>query len=162
MIGRKAVRATLAQFIAPPAVDGINQVFTSFPKRIDFQVNALPSQLSRCAAVIHIESENENRLAIGGAHSGIKRIDYAVAIQLFHHSMERNSEDAMNDLDNVIDNLKTVLRSDHQFGDTTGTLVWQGGEPIIQVAYGEPLSNDGTSTETWASVRFTVTQMIQA
>ena len=162
MAGRKDVRSTLATFIAPPKVDGINQVFTSFPKRIDFQVNALPSQLSRCAAVIHIESENENRLAIGGAHSGIKRIDYSVAIQLFHHSMERNSEDAMNNLDYVIDSLKAVLRSDHQFGDTSGNLVWQGAEPVISVSYGEPMSNDGTSTETWAIMRFDVTQMIQA
>jgi len=162
MAGRKYVRTTLANFIAPPNVDGINQVFTSFPKRIDFQVNALPSQLSRCAAVIHIESENENRLAIGGAHSGVKRIDYSVAIQLFHHSMERNSEDAMNDLDNVVDNLKTVLRSDHQFGDPSGNLVWQGAEPVISASYGEPMSNDGTSTETWAIIRFDVTQMIQA
>ena len=122
MAGRKDVRSTLANFIAPPAVDGINQVFTSFPKRID----------------------------------------YSVAIQLFHHSMERNSEDAMNDLDNVVDNLKTVLRSDHQFGDPSGNLVWQGAEPVISASYGEPMSNDGTSTETWAIIRFDVTQMIQA
>jgi len=54
------------------------------------------------------------------------------------------------------------LRSDHQFGDPSGTLVWQGAEPVITVAYGEPMSNDGTSTETWATVRFDVTQMIQA
>ena len=160
--GRAAVRSTLATFIGNPPVQGINQVFTAFPKRIDFQVNALPSQLSRTAAVIHIESENENRLAIGGATSGIKRIDYTVVIQLFHHSMERKSEDAMADFDSVIDNLKTKLRSDHQFGDSSSNLVWQGAEPVISVSYGEPVSNDGTSTETWASVRFDVTQMIQA
>jgi hypothetical protein len=76
--------------------------------------------------------------------------------------MERNSEDAMNDLDNVVDNLKTVLRSDHQFGDPSGYLVWQGAEPVISATYGEPMSNDGTSTETWAIIRFDVTQMIQA
>ena len=85
--GRAAVRSTLATFIGNPPVQGINQVFTAFPKRIDFQVNALPSQLSRCAAVIHIDSERENRLAIGGATNGWKRIDYSVNIQLFHHSM---------------------------------------------------------------------------
>jgi hypothetical protein len=162
MVGRKEVRATLAAFIEPPKVDGINQVFTSFPKRIDFQVNALPSQLSRCAAVIYIESQRDDRLAIGGAHSGIKRIDYQVVIQLFHHSLERKSEDAMDDFDNTVDNLVQLLRSDHTFGDPSGTLVWQGAEPRIDISFGEPASNDGTSTETWASVRFDVTQMIQA
>lgn len=161
-VGRKEVRSTLANFIAPPNVDGINQVFTSFPKRINFEVNSLPSQLSRAAAVIFIESEREDRLAIGGATSGVKRIDYSVAIQIFHHSLERDSEEAMNDLDNLIDNLKDKLRSDHQFGDPNGTLVWQAAEPVIEVYYGEPMSQNGTSTETWATVRFDVTQMIQA
>ena len=162
LTGRAAVRSTLANFIGNPPVQGINQIFTSFPKRIDFQVNALPSQLSRCAAVIHIDSERENRLAIGGATNGWKRIDYSVNIQLFHHSMERKSEDAMADFDNVVDNLKAKLRSDHQFGDPSGNLVWQGAEPVINVTFGEPVSNDGTSTEIWATLNFDVTQMIQA
>ena len=161
-VGRKQVRSTLASFIAPPAIDGINQVFTSFPKRIDFQVNSLPSQVNRCIAVIFIESETESRIAVGGAHSGWKRIDYTVVIQLFHHSLERLAEDAMDNLDAIIDDLKDKLRSDHRFGDTSGTLVWQAAEPVIDVSYGEPLSQKGNSIETWASVRFTVTQMIQA
>ena len=76
--------------------------------------------------------------------------------------MERDSQDAMNDFDITIDNLKEKLRSDHTFGDPSSNLIWQGAEPSIDVSYGEPMSNDGTSTETWASLRFTVTQMIQA
>jgi hypothetical protein len=162
LTGRAAVRSTLANFIGQPNVQGINQVFTAFPKRIDFQVNSLPSQQSRAAAVIHIESERETRLAIGGATSGIKQVDYTVVIQIFHHSLERKSEDAMADFDTTIDNLKEKLRSDHTFGDPSSNLVWQGAEPAIDVSYGEPMSNDGSSTETWASLRFTVTQMIQA
>lgn len=161
-VGRKQARDTIATFITPPNVDGINQVFTSFPKRIDFQVNALPSDVSRCAAVVFIESERETRLAIGGAYSGVKKVDYQIAIQLFHHSMQRYPEDAMNDFDVVIDNLKDKLRSDHQFGDTSGVLVWQAAEPEITTSYGEPLSSNGGSTETWAVIRFDVTQMIQA
>jgi hypothetical protein len=161
-VGRKEVRSTLATFIQPPNVAGINQVFTSFPKRINFQVNSLPSDKSRCAAVIHIESETESRLAIGGAHSGIKRIDYAVAVQLFHHSSENDAEDAMHHFDYVVDNLKDKLRSDHQFGDSTGVLTWQGAEPRIDISYGEPDASNGTYIETWAVVRFDVTQMIQA
>ena len=168
-VGRAQVRETLYNFILPPQVDGINQVFTSFPKRIDFQVNALPSQQSRVAAVIHIESETETRVALGGfngsdngIHAGWKRIDYTVIIQLFQHSLSRTSEEAMNDFDYVIDSLKQRLRSDHTLGDPSGILVWQGAEPLIDVTYGEPLSQNGTSTETWASMRFIVTQMIQA
>ena len=161
-VGRKEARSTLATFIAPPNVDGINQVFTSFPKRINFEVNALPSQKNRCAAVIAIESSRSNRLGIGGKYSGIKRIDYTVAIQLFHHSMELNAEDAMADFDNVIDSLKNRLRSDHQFGDKSGVLVWQAAEPVINTSYGEPMSGTGTATETWAVVRFDVTQVINA
>lgn len=161
-VGRKEVRSTIATFLQPPNVDGINQVFTSFPKRINFQVNSLPSDKSRCAAVIHIESESETRIAVGGAHNGWKRVDYAIAIQLFHHSSENNAEDAMNNFDYVIDNLKDKLRSDHRFGDDSGTLVWQSAEPRIDVSYGEPDASNGTYIETWAVVRFEVTQMIQA
>ena len=161
-VGRAQVRETLFNFIQPPQVDGINQVFTAMPKRIDFQVNALPSQPSRVAAVIFIESETETRIAVGGATNGWKRIDYTVVIQLFQHSLSRSAEDAMNDFDYTIDALKVRLRSDHNFGDPNGYLVWQGAEPIIDVSYGEPLSQNGASIETWASMRFTVTQMIQA
>ena len=161
-VGRAQVRQTLYNFISPPQVDGINQVFTSFPKRIDFQINALPSQQSRVAAVIFIETETESRLAIGGATNGWKRIDYTVVIQLFQHSLSRSPEESMDDFDYVIDSLKQRLRSDHNFGDSSEILVWQGAEPIIDVTYGEPMSQNATSTETWASLRFIVTQMIQA
>jgi len=169
IVGRAQVRQVLYNFINPPQVDGINQVFTSLPKRIDFQVNALPNQQSRVAVVIFIESETETRIALGGfngtddgAHAGWKRIDYTVILQLFQHSLSRSAEEAMDDFDYVIDTLKQRLRSDHTFGDPSGVLVWQGAEPIIDVTYGEPMSQKGTSTETWASMRFTVTQMIQA
>ena len=162
-VGRTQVRSALATYLTPPTIPGINQVFTSFPKRIDFQVNALPSQLNRCAAVIFIENETETRIANGGVSNGWKRIDYSIALQLFHHSMERNSEDAMADLDNIIDDLKEVLRAgDHRLGDASGVQIWQAAEAVIDVTYGEPLSQKGTSTETWATVRFIVTQMIQA
>jgi hypothetical protein len=163
VVGRQQVRQVLANYLTPPTIPGINQVFTSFPKRIDFQVNALPSDQNRCAMVIFIENETETRIANGGVNDGWKRVDYAVALQLFHHSLERNAEDAMHNLDIIIDDLKEVLREGfHRLGDESGVQIWQAAEPVIDVTYGEPLSQKGTSTETWATVRFTVTQMIQA
>ena len=160
--GRGGVRATLSNFISNPPIPTLNQVFTSFPKRINYQVNSQPGQLSRSAVVVYIAGENESRIAIGGAHNGWKRIDYTVILQVYQHSMERNSEEAMTAFDTLIDNIKTRLRSDHNFGDTTGTLVWQGAEPAINARYGEPATSNEGATETYGEIEFLVTEMIQA
>lgn len=162
MAGRTGVRATLFSFLNTPQITTLNQVFQSFPKRINYQVNSTAGQLSRAAAVIYIATENETRLAIGGATSGWKRVDYTIILQVYQHSLQRNSEDAMVDFDTLIDNIKTRLRSDHTFGDTTGTLVWQGAEPRITTRYGEPATSNEGATETFAEIEFDATEMIQA
>ena len=160
--GRAAVRATLFNWLQTGNIETLNQIFTSFPKRINYQVNSQPGQLSRSAAVIFIQSETESRIAIGGAHNGWKRVDYSVIFQIYQHSMERNSEKAMDDFDILIDAIKTRLRADHNFGDESERYVWQGAEPQINTTYGEPATNEGGATETFAEIQFLVTEMIQA
>ena len=162
MAGRTGVRDTLYAFISNPPIPTINKVWTSFPKRIQFQENSQPGQLSRAQVIIFIASETENRLAIGGATNGWKRVDYTIILQIYQHSMERNAEDAMIAFDTLVDNLKERLRSDHTFGDPNGTLVWQGAEPVINARYGEPATSKEGATETFAEIEFMVTEMIQA
>ena len=161
-VGRANLRSTLYNYLTGANIATLNQVFTSFPKRINFQVNATAGQLSSAAAVIFIQSERETRLAIGGATNGWKRVDYTVILQVFHHSMQNHSETAMSDFDTLIDNIKNTLRASHNFGDTTQVNVWQGAEPAIDCLYGEPVTSDNGATETFAEIRFDVTQMIQA
>jgi hypothetical protein len=162
MAGRTGVRATLYTFLSTPPIATLNQVFTSFPKNINYQVGSTAGQLSRAAVVIFIVSEGETRLAIGGATSGWKRVDYTVILQVYQHSLERTAEAAMTAFDTLIDNIKTRLRSDHNFGDATGTLVWQGAEPRIDTRYGEPATSAEGATETFAEIQFDITEMIQA
>jgi hypothetical protein len=162
MAGRTGVRATLYNWLSTGSITNLNQIFTSFPKRINYQVNSTAGQLSRAAAVIFIQSERETRLAVGGATNGWKRVDYSIIIQVYQHSMERNAEAAMTAFDTLIDAIKTRLRADHNFGDSTGTLVWQGAEPVITATYGEPATDNGGATETFAEIQFDVTEMIQA
>jgi hypothetical protein len=162
MAGRIGVRDTLYKFISNPPIPTINKVWTSFPKRIQFQENSQPGQLSRAQVIIFIASETENRLAIGGATNGWKRVDYTIVLQIYQHSLERNAEDAMIAFDTLVDNLKERLRSDHTFGDPNGTLVWQGAEPVINARYGEPSTTKEGATETFAEIEFMVTEMIQA
>jgi hypothetical protein len=168
-MSRKVVREAVQSWIATAQIQTLNQVFTSFPKRIDFQVNSFPGQQSRAAAVVFLETEEEQRIAIGGVGAmpvgegfGIKRVDYSVALQIFHHSLQRNAEDAMDDFDNLIDAVKTRLRQgQHTLGETNPNLIWQAAEPSISVQYGEPLTNEGGATETWCAIRFIVTEMIE-
>lgn len=162
MAGRTGVRATLAAFISNPPIPTLNQVFTSFPKRINYQVNSTPGQLTRSAVVVFIAAERENRLAIGGATNGWKRVDYTVILQVYTHSLHRDAEDVMTDFDTLIDNIKERLRSNHNFGDTTGTLVWQGAEPVINARYGEVSTSNEGASEVFAEIEFDVTEMIQA
>ena len=68
----------------------------------------------------------------------------------------------MADFDTLIDNIKERLRSDHNFGDESGVLVWQGAEPVISARYGEPATSDEGATEIFAELEFAVTEMIQA
>lgn len=161
-MSRASVRAQVASYVSSGTITDLNQVLTSFPSVINFQTNATPGQMSRAAGVVFIESEQEERLALGGAHSGKKRVDYSVVIQVFHHSLQSQSENAMDDFDATIDDLKDWLRADHNLGDVTGQIVWQAAEPAISVAYGEPARTNGGATETWAGVRFTVTEIITA
>jgi hypothetical protein len=170
-MSRSTVREAVRNWIATAQINTLNQTLSSFPKRINFQVNAFPGQNSRAAAVVFIESEQEMRIAIGGvapmntggAGKGWKRVDYGIALQVFHHSLQRNAEDAMADFDCLIDAIKERLRAgQHTLGVENPNIIWQAAEPGIDVQYGEPLTNEGGATETWAAIRFTVTEMIES
>lgn len=161
-MSRAQVRSQVATFLQGATIPDLNQVLTSFPKQINFQKDAQPGQKSRAAAVVFIAAETESRVALGGATSGWKRIDYTVYVQVFHHSMWNDSKQVMDDFDATIDGIKDRLRSDHRFGNPNGNLVWQGAEPEISVEYSTPSTTDRGATETWAGIRFEVTQMIQA
>ena len=105
MAGRTGVRATLYNFLLTPQISTLNQVFTSFPKNINFQTNSTAGQMSRAAAVIFIAAERESRIAVGGATNGWKRVDYTIILQVYHHSLHPQSQDAMTDFDTLIDKI---------------------------------------------------------
>ena len=170
-MSRKVVREAVANWIGSAQITNLNQTLTSFPKRINFQVNAFPGQNNRAAAVVFIENESESRIAIGGVGAmaeggygkGWKRVDYNIALQIFHHSLERDAENAMDSFDQMIDAIKERLRAgQHTLGVDNPNLIWQAAEPGIDVQYGEPLSNESGATETWCAIRFTVTEMIES
>lgn len=160
---RQEVRLAVGNWIAAANIPNLNQIYTSHPKRINFEANAPAGSATRAAGLVFISSESESRVAIGGASNGWKRLDFQVEFQVFCHSLQNYSQDAMDDFDAIIDAIKDQLRAGgHRLGMPDGNVIWQAAEPGIQVTYGEPKTNDGGATEIWAAVMFTVTQMIQS
>lgn len=160
-MSRATIRAAVYSFFQPPAVSGLNTLYTSFPKRIpgsDFRAGQAVGTKSGCVGVINIMRSREERIAIGGATSGKKWVHYTVELQLFCHSVETHAETAMDFFDSVVDNVKTKLRSDRWLNDYPA--VFEAGERELSGVYGEPrLLNDGSS-EIWGAIRFEVSEVI--
>lgn len=162
-MSRQTVRTAVGNWVASANIPNLNQIFTSFPKRINFQQNSTAGQATRAAGVVFIAAETEERIAIGGANDGWKRVDYTVQFQIYTHSMQNYAQDAMDDFDAIVNAVKAKLRAGgHRLGQTDGDVIWQAAEPGISVDYGEPMTNDGGATEIWAALTFTVTEMIRS
>lgn len=162
-MSRQQVRTAVADWIAAANITNLNQIFYSHPKRINFQANSTAGQMNRAAGVVFINNETESRIALGGESSGWKQITYDVTFQIFLHSMENYSQDAMTAFDAIVDGVKAQLRAGgHRLNKPDGTQIWQAAEPEISVDYGEPVTNDGGATEIWAGINFVVLEMIQA
>ena len=160
-MSRATVRNAVAQFFQPPAVTGLNSVYTSFPKRIpgqDFRKGQPAGTMSGAVGVVHIISEREERIAIGGAQSGKKWVHYTVELQIYCHSIETHAETAMTFFDSVIDGVKAHLRSDRWLNDYP--IIFEAGERELSGYYGDPkVLNDGAS-EIWGAVRFEVSEVL--
>lgn len=145
-MSRATVRAAVAAFFAAPAVANLNKVYTSFPKRMnagDFLVGQAAGTKSGAVAVIFVGREIERRVAMGGATSGKKRVDYDVDLEVFLRSVEQTAEAAMDAYDAVVDAIKVKLRTDRVIG--AGATVFQAGEATLDGEHEMPRRTvDGT------------------
>lgn len=161
-MSRATIRNAVVQYFTPPAVTGLNALYTSFPKRIpgqDFRKGQPSGTWSGAVGVVVIVGETEERIAIGGATSGKKWVHYRVRLEVFHHSIHTHSEDAMADFDAVIDAIKAKLRADRYLASAP-TVVFEAGEKYLDGDYGEPRTLQDGSTETWGSIEFEVSEVL--
>lgn len=160
-MSRATVRQAVVSFFQPPAVGGLNKVYSSAPKRIagpEFREGQPSGTFSGAVGVVHLSAENEQRIAIGGEHSGKKWVHYTVELQVFLHSIHTHAEDAMADFDSVIDGVKERLRSDRRLDDWP--IIFEAGERELSGEYGEPRVLQDGSTEIWGAVRFEVSEVL--
>lgn len=163
-MSRATLRAGIQAWLSSQVV-GINTVYSAQPQLIPASAFYAPGTFgasSGCVAVIDILSETENRIALGGATSGWKRVDYQVGVQLFFRSTapaplnQDAGQVAMAAFDTIIENLKLRIRADR----TAGGTVWQWGEGSLIGTYGEMVA-EGDARVAWAMIQTEVTEMTQ-
>lgn len=153
-MSRTTARQGVADWVK--GLPGVATVYTTFPKAIPGKAWEIENGNGNSAVVVvFIAGETEQRIAIGGEHSGWKRLDYTIDLQIFHRSSSPTAEDAMDSLDDIVDAIKDQLRSDR----TMGGVFWQQGEQRLTGEYGEPRLI-GSIIETWAQITFTATEML--
>lgn len=160
-MSRATVRAAVSDFFQPPAVSGLNTVYSSMPKRVpgnDFRAGQAAGTKSGAVGLVMLAGEREERIGIGGATSGKKWVHYVVEFQVFCHSIETHAETAMAFFDSVMDGVKDHLRSDRWLNNYG--VIFESGERMLDGVYGEPkVLNDGSS-EIWGAVRFEVSEVL--
>jgi len=160
-MSRQTVRTAVAAWFAPPNVAGLNTLYTAKPKLIpstDFRRGQPAGTRTGSVGVVSIIGQAEQRVALGGAFSGWKTVQYVVEIELYCHSNAQRAEDAQDDFDATFDAMIARLRADR----TLGSSVWEAGEEVLEGTFGEPAVVSGSATERWAALRFVVIEQVQA
>lgn len=163
---RGLARLAVKSWLDAAGIRYLDQIFTAPPLRLDFNTYGSPPY--NCQAVVFIDDEGEVRIALGGASSGKKRIDYMVAMEIYFRSTDINTDDTQNAFDELIDAIKARLRLGlHTLGQTDETIVWQAAEGSygIQTDFMDPDPQPnvgGEPIEHYARMRFEVTQWITA
>ena len=160
-MSRATVRNAVVQFFSPPNVHGLNKIYLSQPKRItgtDFHGGRPSGDLNGAVGVVHIMSETEERVGVGGEHSGKKWVHYQVQFQVLTNSREQLSENSMVFFDSVIDAVKDRLRSNRRLDDYP--VIFEAGERELIGEYTDPVLLEDGSTEIWGAVTFEVSEFL--
>lgn len=156
---RAAARTAVKTWLEAGNIQYLDAIFTAPPLRLDF--NKYGTAPHNCQIVVFIDEEGELRLALGGEHSGKKRIDYTVSLEIYFRSTEPDTEAALAAFDELVDAIKARLRADRRLGQAE-SVVWQAGEGGfgIQCDFMDGNNVGGEPIEHYARVRFEITQWI--
>lgn len=161
---RTLARQALKDWLLDGNIPHLDDVFIAHPLRLDFTRYA-SSEEFQCLIVIVFAEEGELRFALGGEHSGMKRIDYLVSLEIYFRSLLPNPDRAVEAFDELVDGVKVRLREDRRLAQTDD-VVWQCGEGGygIQCDFMLPDNNNIGSEpiEHYGLMRFEITQWIIA
>ena len=123
----------------PQVVSGLYSVRRAWAKQEDaaqYLYGAPPGTKSGCAMVVQIPDGSEQRVAVGGAVSGVKRLAHVVELHGFIRSSELYAEDSQDFGYALRDAIFARIRADRTCGsggfEVGGFQVGEGGQPWLR------------------------------
>jgi hypothetical protein len=171
-MSRQAVRAEVASWFAPPAVQGLSTVFRAAPTFIDGEDWApIQEGFWGATAYVHIHEHSEQRIALGGPTGGIKQVTYQMALVLMFRwvvpdgagaaSFDGRADGWADAFDSLVDNVSARIRQDRTFNVQPGGSIWQVGEGRgdLKITTDLPKIDDG-QVVVWTAFDFEVIEMV--
>lgn len=151
---------------SPLSQYGVGVVRRAWAKRDnhrDYFLGQQPGSRTGCQIVVFMPDHHEVRVALGGAHNGMKQITYEVTLNCYIRSNTPYAEDAQDDVAALRDGLVEWMRLDR----TLGGAVFQAGEHIdggmdgIRFRYGQP-ETKAELTKSFLEMSFGAVEFVNA
>lgn len=130
-MGRAAVRQAVADYLSSAGVTGLSKVFQHPPKFTgegEFVASSDPGHTSGAVIFVHLREQNERRIAVGGATSGLKMRVYSVGLICVFRSKTANTEEVGADNDAFLDSLVDAILASRTAGAPDAVFQWGEGD----------------------------------
>jgi len=146
-----------------PTVGVVRRAWAKRDDHEDYFHGQFAGARTGCQIVVFIPRHQERRVALGGAHNGMKQITYEVQLCCFIRSRTPYAEDAQDDVYALRDSLVELMRLDR----TLGGAVFQAGELVdggldgIDFTYGQP-ETKAELTKSYLEMTFAAIEFVNA
>jgi hypothetical protein len=172
-VSRSAVHQAIASYLSSKGADGtipnLSDVFAYPPKLLpESDFFDVPGSLNGCIIHVHLASQRETRVALGGPTSGKKYRVYEVILNCIYLSDEPQTETTGANVDAFIDGLTTAIEADRNAGDAGVIFQWgEGGNltnggPDVEITAYYPRTRMGTqnNTQTYIECRVFASEVL--
>ncbi len=172
-MGRSAVRTAIVNYIQSGITAGLipnlNTAYAYPPKvtpQSDFMPTAIAGADNGAVVYLHIVSQNEKRIAIGGTQNGRKWRQYVIGLIVYHYGISTDSQNLGAENDALMDALVTHILADRNAGDPSVIFQWgegsdAGGEDI-RVQCGMPVLFQQQGAYIFSTIEVTAVEVIDS
>lgn len=170
-MSRTTVRNAVANYLSGAGITGLSTVFAYPPKLTpegDFYQGSAPDHKSGAVVYVWINTQREQRIALGGFTNGRKMVSYEFVLDCYFRSTTPKAEDAMAENDAFIDSLIGEIRA-NRIANAPGVIFqWgegghNGGNDIEAVSYyPKMLGAAGSVSQIYSEVRIQVLEEIDS